>query len=134
MTLVLLDHSSAFDTVDHRLLLDTLFRIGIRGNAHRWMHAYLSERTQVVRVDKHTSMCVDLCFGVPQGSRFEPLLFPVYCRGLDDVVKLHHVSHVCRRNTQLNVEFPRDQNVPSTTATDVRIEVHRRCEVLDGVT
>ncbi len=62
--LVLLDLSAAFDTVDHRLLLDKLYRIGIRGNAHRWMHSYLSERTQVVRVDKHISRCVDLCFGV----------------------------------------------------------------------
>ena len=33
--LVLLDFSAAFDTVDHRLLLDTLHEIGIRDNAHR---------------------------------------------------------------------------------------------------
>ena len=43
--LVLLDLSAAFDTVDHRMVLDKLYRIGIRGNAHRWMHSYLSERT-----------------------------------------------------------------------------------------
>ena len=41
--LVLLDLSAAFDTADHRLLLDQLYRIGIRDNAHRWMHPYLSE-------------------------------------------------------------------------------------------
>ncbi len=63
--LVLLDLCAAFDTVDHRLLLDKLYMIGIRGNAHRIRgNAYLSERTQVVRVDKHISRCVDLCFGV----------------------------------------------------------------------
>ena len=61
--LVLLDLSATFDTVDHRLLLVKLYRIGIRGNAHRWMHSYLSERTRVVREDTHTSRCVDLCFG-----------------------------------------------------------------------
>ena len=33
--LVLLDLSAAFDTIDHCLLLDQLYRIGIRGNAHR---------------------------------------------------------------------------------------------------
>ena len=97
--LVLLDLSAAFDTVDHRLLLDKLYRIGIRGNAHRWMHSYLSERTQVVRVDTHTSRCVDLCFGVPHGSVLGPLLFTVYCwarRYLQ--TSPTNVSYACRRH------------------------------------
>ena len=91
--LVLLDLSATFDTVEHRLLLDKLYRIGIRGNAHCWMHSYLPERTQVVRVDKHTSRCVDLCFGVPEGSVLGPLLFTVYCLGLDDIFKRHQLKY-----------------------------------------
>ena len=42
VVLVLLDLSAAFDIVDHRILLDQLYRTCIRGNAHRWMHLYLS--------------------------------------------------------------------------------------------
>ena len=42
--LVLLDLSTAFVTVDHRLLLDKLHEIGIRDNAHRWIQSYLSLR------------------------------------------------------------------------------------------
>ena len=71
--LVLLDLSAAFDTVDHRLLLDKLHEIGIRDNAHRWIQSYLSQRTQAVKVDNVTSRsalplvyrrvaCWDPCF------------------------------------------------------------------------
>ena len=73
MVLVLLDLSAAFDTVDHRLLLDKLHEIGIRDNAHRWIQSYLSQRTQAVKVDNVTSRSVGLCSGVPHGSVLGPL-------------------------------------------------------------
>ena len=44
-----------FYTVEHRLLLDKLHEIGIRDKAHRWIQSYLSQRTQVVKVDNVTS-------------------------------------------------------------------------------
>ena len=97
--LVLLDLSAAFDTVDHRLLLDKLYRIGIHGNAHRWMHSYLSERTQVVRVDKHTSRCVDLCFGVPQGSMLGPLLLLSIVLGSTISSNVTNSSIICMPTT-----------------------------------
>src|SRR5271156_3922747 len=53
--LVLLDLSSAFDTVDHAILLNRLKNIGITGLVHDWFSSYLSDRTQAIFLDGVTS-------------------------------------------------------------------------------
>ena len=53
VALVLLDLSAAFDTIDHCILLEELHRIGVRGDALRWMSSYLTDRTHCVSVDDH---------------------------------------------------------------------------------
>ena len=50
--LVLLDLSSAFDTVHHEMLLKRLVDvIGIRGNVLKWVQSYLSGRTTILYDD-----------------------------------------------------------------------------------
>jgi len=45
----LLDMSAAFDTVDHRILLERLeVSFGIKGQALAWLSFFLTDRTQVV--------------------------------------------------------------------------------------
>ena len=117
--LVLLDLRAAFDTVDHHILLDRLHTCGIRGNAHKWMQSYLSQQSQVVNIRDTRSRCVQLPCGVPQGSVLGPLLFSIYCIELSSVFKNHQLSyHIYADDSQLYVEFPRDQPALAVTAAN----------------
>jgi len=54
--LVLIDLSSAFDTVDHDILLKVLEqRFGFDGVALRWFQSYLQNRTQIFVVNENSS-------------------------------------------------------------------------------
>ena len=112
-------YCAAFDTVDHQILLDRLHTCGIRGNAHKWMQSYLSQRSQVVNIRDTRSRCVQLPCGVPQGSVLGPLLFSIYPIELSSVFKSHQLSyHMHADDSQLYVEFPRDQPALDVTAAN----------------
>ena len=45
---VFFDFSKAFDTDDHNILLEKLYKYGIRGLAYEWITDYLHNRQQYV--------------------------------------------------------------------------------------
>ena len=86
-TLIVMDLSAAFDTVDHQILLDVLEnRFGITGTALSWFRTYLQPRFCKVCVNKSYSKLQDLTFSVPQCSCSGPVLYLIYASTIEDVI------------------------------------------------
>ena len=73
--LLLLDLSSAFDTIDHNSLLHRLqYWFGFSSTVLYLLSSFLSGRSQIVVTSKLKSQPNLLEYGVPQGSVLRPLL------------------------------------------------------------
>ena len=75
---VFIDLKKAFDTVDHKILLDKLNYYGLRGIDNQWFSSYLTNRTQTTEINSFISDKEVVSCGVPQGSVSGPLLFLLY--------------------------------------------------------
>ncbi len=105
--LILLDLSSAFDTIDHHILLSRLSSyFGISGLALKLLTSYLQNRTQTVCIDSQFSTPSPLTTGIPQGSVLGPLLFSLYTTPISNILQNSGASyHFYADDTQLYISF-----------------------------
>ena len=72
---ILINLKKAFDTVDHKILLQKLYAYGIRGNMLKWFDSYLYHKTQYLVFDDEKADTHSIKCGVPQGSNLGSLLY-----------------------------------------------------------
>ena len=84
--IVFVDMSKAFDRVRHERMIAVLLSFGISGMVLRWFCSYLTDRTQIIKVQGKLSDPVACSRGVPQGSVLGPLLFVLYTANIHRVL------------------------------------------------
>ena len=85
---IFLDLKKAFDTVDHKILLEKLGKYGIRELSGDWFKSYLESRRQYCAASGYESRPRTVTCGIPQGSCLGPLLFIIYLNDFEKCLKV----------------------------------------------
>ena len=108
--LALLDFSSAFDTIDHPILVHRLNTYFVfTDTVLQWLSSYLTDRTHYVSLSNHCSAFAPMHSGIPQGSVLGPILFTMYAKPLSAIIDTHSIiHHSFTDDLQLQMSAPPD--------------------------
>ena len=102
-------------------ILQALSRVCVAGSLHAWFADYLSDRTQRVVLNGHSSQVSKVLSDVPQGSILGPLLFSIYIDQLCSI-PLSSSSKLQLYADDILLYKPIDRNILSDVA-DLQIDI-----------
>ncbi len=80
------DLSSAFDVVDHDILLQKLNLYGLSRLSLKWVKSFLEERHQIIKWKDNISEPSSISCGTPQGGILSPFLFLVMIADIQEYI------------------------------------------------
>ena len=90
----MLDFSTAFNTIDHTILVHRLHTdFGFTNAVLQWFSSYLTDRIHHVSLSNHCSVFARVHSGVHQGSVLGPILFTMYIKPLSAIIDSHSIIH-----------------------------------------
>ena len=109
--LALLDFSSAFDTIDHTILVHRLHTdFGFTDTVLQWFSSYLTDRTHYVYLSNNCSDFAPVHSVVPHGSVLGPIHFAMYIKPLSAIIDSHSIiHHLFSDDFQLQMSAPPDR-------------------------
>ena len=113
-----LDFQKAFDTINHKILLNKLKRAGLGVKLLSLLENYLSGRKQKTKVHGATSELMPISVGVPQGSTLGPIMFIVYINNLTSVLQ-HCKCLMYADDTVLYCSHDKEKSVRKSMQSDL---------------
>ena len=105
-----MDFRKAFDTINHSILKNKLYKLGFKNEATNLTVNYLTNRTQSTKANGIISDPHPIACGVPQGSVLGPLLFIIYINDLGSVLQDMMCQHYADDTV---VYLPNGLNTPN---------------------
>uniref|UniRef100_A0A1B6KSQ8 Reverse transcriptase domain-containing protein n=1 Tax=Graphocephala atropunctata TaxID=36148 RepID=A0A1B6KSQ8_9HEMI len=106
-SLVMIDYSQAFDSIDHEMLMGKMSYYGFGEGVISWIRSYLQERQQVTKFGNETSKPLSKMRGVPQRRCLGPILFSLYTSDFPLCVQSCTV-HLYADDCQLHLAYEPD--------------------------
>ena len=107
---LLTDLSKMFYCIPHDLVIAKLSAYGFDTNALKFIHNYLSNRKQSVKINSAYSIWKDMFYGVPQDSILGPLLFNIHLCNLFHFLENTDIESYADDSTLCSAQKQRDSH------------------------